>query len=83
MVVRGSKGFPVGRQYGLLHSLNGSELWAPVLQVVYDVVLTALQGFPIRGPECSRGAYDLLWSCGLKGRWLFAMHRALRGPFPN
>ena len=39
----------MGSLYGLLPSLQGSELWAPVLNVVYNVVIMGLQGFQIRG----------------------------------
>ena len=39
-----SNGFPVGPLFGPLASDKGSQLWAPVLQVVYD------GGIPVQGP---------------------------------
>ena len=44
------KVFPMGAWYGPLAPLQGSELWAPVLKVVNNCVIMALEGFRIRGP---------------------------------
>ena len=49
MVVLVSKRFPTGPLHGPLPSLKGSELWAPVLQVVFHGVKMDLHGFRIRG----------------------------------
>ena len=42
----------MGLSYGPLAFLKGSELWAPVLKVVCNGVITGLQGFRghTRGP---------------------------------
>ena len=40
----------MGPWYGPLPSLNGSELWAPVLKAVYNGVAVALKGFRLGGP---------------------------------
>ena len=36
--------------YACIASLKGSELWAPMLKVVHDGVITVLHGFRLRGP---------------------------------
>ena len=41
-----STGFPMVPLYGLLLSLKGSELWAPVLKVVCNEVIMALLRIP-------------------------------------
>ena len=45
-----SKGLPRGPLCGPLASLKGSQLWAPVLEVVFNGMIMGLQGFKIRGP---------------------------------
>ena len=43
------KGLAMGPWYGPLASIEGSELWGPILKVAYHGVIVSLQGFQMRG----------------------------------